>query len=56
VYSVLTSAIVFIARSFNIPFVNQVITANKRVAIKFILFTTLLFLRGLPPFIGFLPK
>nr|UQJ75118.1 NADH dehydrogenase subunit 2 [Calcaritermes cf. nigriceps] len=56
VYLILTSAMTFIAKSFNISFVNQTMTANKKVAVKILLFMTLLSLGGLPPFIGFLPK
>jgi NADH-ubiquinone oxidoreductase chain 2 len=56
IYSLLTSSVVTIAKSYNISFVNQTITVNKRKATKFLLFTTLLSLGGLPPFIGFLPK
>jgi NADH:ubiquinone oxidoreductase subunit 2 (subunit N) len=40
-------------------FLEETITTilvNKRVATKLLLFTTLLSLGGLPPFIGFLPK
>nr|URX52994.1 NADH dehydrogenase subunit 2 [Glyptotermes sp. 8 AB-2022a]URX53007.1 NADH dehydrogenase subunit 2 [Glyptotermes sp. 8 AB-2022a] len=56
VYSLLTSTVTFIAKSHNISFVNQSMTMNKSTATKFMLFTTLLSLGGLPPFIGFLPK
>nr|AIY61581.1 NADH dehydrogenase subunit 2 [Glyptotermes satsumensis] len=56
VYSLLTSIVTFIAKSHNISFVNQSMTMNKSAALKFMLFTTLLSLGGLPPFIGFLPK
>nr|URX54357.1 NADH dehydrogenase subunit 2 [Calcaritermes nigriceps] len=56
VYLILTSAMTFVASSFNISFVNQMLAVNKSTAIKFLLFSTLLSLGGLPPFIGFLPK
>nr|URX53228.1 NADH dehydrogenase subunit 2 [Neotermes nr. kartaboensis] len=56
VYSLLTSAVTVITKSFNISFINQVMTANSKTTIKFMLFTSLLSLGGLPPFIGFLPK
>nr|AIY62140.1 NADH dehydrogenase subunit 2 [Glyptotermes sp. C TB-2014] len=56
IYSLLTSTVTMIAKSHNISFVNQTMTMNKSIVLKFILFTTLLSLGGLPPFIGFLPK
>nr|URX53020.1 NADH dehydrogenase subunit 2 [Glyptotermes sp. 9 AB-2022a]URX53033.1 NADH dehydrogenase subunit 2 [Glyptotermes sp. 9 AB-2022a] len=56
VYSLLTSTVVTTAKSYNISFVNQTMTVNKKSTMKFVLFTTLLSLGGLPPFIGFLPK
>nr|URX54071.1 NADH dehydrogenase subunit 2 [Neotermes sp. 2 AB-2022a] len=56
VYSLLTSTVTMITKSFNISFINQVMTSNSKSSIKFMLFTTLLSLGGLPPFIGFLPK
>nr|URX54136.1 NADH dehydrogenase subunit 2 [Glyptotermes sp. 15 AB-2022a] len=56
VYSLLTSAVTSIAKSYNISFVNQAMMVNKEATVKFMLFTTLMSLGGLPPFIGFLPK
>nr|URX52890.1 NADH dehydrogenase subunit 2 [Glyptotermes sp. 3 AB-2022a] len=56
IYSLLTSSVTAIAKSFNISFVNQTTMVNKKTTTKFLLFTTLLSLGGLPPFIGFLPK
>nr|URX54500.1 NADH dehydrogenase subunit 2 [Glyptotermes sp. 19 AB-2022a] len=56
VYSLLTTTVVTTAKSYNISFVNQTMTVNKYPTAKFMLFTTLLSLGGLPPFIGFLPK
>nr|WES82309.1 NADH dehydrogenase subunit 2 [Glyptotermes angustus] len=56
VYSLLTSAITIIAKSYNISFVNQTMTVNSSAKTKYILFSTLLSLGGLPPFVGFLPK
>nr|UQJ75144.1 NADH dehydrogenase subunit 2 [Eucryptotermes sp. n. nr. breviceps] len=56
IYSLLTSTMVFITKSFNISFINQVMMTSKKYSIKLILFTSLLSLGGLPPFIGFLPK
>nr|URX53642.1 NADH dehydrogenase subunit 2 [Kalotermitidae sp. 4 AB-2022a] len=56
VYSLLTTTMTTITKTFNISFINQVMTANSKTTVKFLLFTTLLSLGGLPPFIGFLPK
>nr|UQJ75157.1 NADH dehydrogenase subunit 2 [Cryptotermes brevis]URX53098.1 NADH dehydrogenase subunit 2 [Cryptotermes brevis] len=56
VYSMLTSAVTTTAKLFNISFINQMMSTNEKSAVKFVLFTTLLSLGGLPPFIGFLPK
>nr|URX52955.1 NADH dehydrogenase subunit 2 [Glyptotermes sp. 7 AB-2022a] len=56
VYSLLTSTVVTVAKSYNISFVNQTMTVNSKMTVKFMLFTTLLSLGGLPPFIGFFPK
>nr|URX53434.1 NADH dehydrogenase subunit 2 [Calcaritermes emarginicollis] len=56
VYTILTSTMALVAKSFNISFVNQAMAATKSTAVKFLLFTTLLSLGGLPPFVGFLPK
>nr|URH16444.1 NADH dehydrogenase subunit 2 [Kalotermitidae sp. A SH-2022a] len=56
IYSLLTSAVVTITKTFNISFVNQLMTTSGKKSIKFLLFTSLLSLGGLPPFIGFLPK
>nr|URX53590.1 NADH dehydrogenase subunit 2 [Bifiditermes mutubae] len=56
VYSLLTSAVTIITKLFKISFINQAMMANSNKSIKFILFTSLLSLGGLPPFIGFLPK
>nr|URX53046.1 NADH dehydrogenase subunit 2 [Glyptotermes sp. 10 AB-2022a] len=56
VYSLLTSAMTYIAQSFNISFVNQAMMVKEETMTKYVLFSTLLSLGGLPPFIGFLPK
>jgi NADH-ubiquinone oxidoreductase chain 2 len=56
IYSLLTSSVTAVAKSFNISFVNQTTIVNKKATTKFLLFITLLSLGGLPPFIGFLPK
>jgi NADH-ubiquinone oxidoreductase chain 2 len=40
-----------------VSFINQTIITNKETTlIKFVIFTSLLSLGGLPPFLGFLPK
>nr|URX54058.1 NADH dehydrogenase subunit 2 [Paraneotermes simplicicornis] len=56
VYSMLTSTVVLVVKAYNISFVNQVMMVNNKTAMKLMLFSTLLSLGGLPPFIGFLPK
>nr|UQJ75092.1 NADH dehydrogenase subunit 2 [Comatermes perfectus] len=55
-YTLLTSTVTIISKAYNISFINQVMSVNKKVMVKFMLFITLLSLGGLPPFIGFLPK
>nr|URX53603.1 NADH dehydrogenase subunit 2 [Cryptotermes sp. 3 AB-2022a] len=56
VYTLLTAAATTITKSSNISFINQTAMMKNKTLTKFILFTTLLSLGGLPPFIGFLPK
>nr|YP_009726959.1 NADH dehydrogenase subunit 2 [Cryptotermes declivis]QIA95619.1 NADH dehydrogenase subunit 2 [Cryptotermes declivis] len=56
VYSLLTAAVTATAKQYNISFINQTMSVNSKTTTKFILFTTLLSLGGLPPFVGFLPK
>jgi NADH-ubiquinone oxidoreductase chain 2 len=56
VYLLLTLTITTIAKAFNISFVNQTITVNSKASVKIMMFSSLLSLGGLPPFIGFLPK
>ena len=42
---------------FIVSFVNQILITNKEATVmKFIIFTQLLSVGGLPPFLGFLPK
>nr|APT41438.1 NADH dehydrogenase subunit 2 [Psychodopygus squamiventris maripaensis] len=56
-YTVLTTAIVMLFYSFNIFFFNQIfLYFNNNLVMKFSIFTLLLSLGGLPPFIGFFPK
>nr|URX54383.1 NADH dehydrogenase subunit 2 [Pterotermes occidentis] len=56
VYSMLTATVTTIAKSFNISFINQTMMISSKPSIKLMLFSSLLSLGGLPPFIGFLPK
>nr|AQM40174.1 NADH dehydrogenase subunit 2 [Diestramima tibetensis] len=57
IYSTLTSALIFMFQVFKIFHINQTFTMlNKNSMLKFSLFTCLLSLGGLPPFLGFLPK
>nr|WEY03880.1 NADH dehydrogenase subunit 2 [Sweltsa sp.] len=56
-YMFLSTAIVFMFNAFKLSHVNQIFSMNySPPIIKFSLFTTLLSLGGLPPFLGFLPK
>nr|WGO58081.1 NADH dehydrogenase subunit 2 [Rhabdoblatta orlovi] len=56
-YSLLTLTIIMIIYPFQISFVNQTYLMNEENKImKFFLFSSLLSLGGLPPFLGFLPK
>nr|YP_054483.1 NADH dehydrogenase subunit 2 [Periplaneta fuliginosa]BAD32629.1 NADH dehydrogenase subunit 2 [Periplaneta fuliginosa] len=57
IYSMLTLTIVLIVSSYQISFINQTfLMGNNMSTVKFLMFTTLLSLGGLPPFMGFLPK
>nr|UGN61719.1 NADH dehydrogenase subunit 2 [Cryptocercus tazigouensis] len=57
IYSMLTMTIVVIIKPFNTSFINQTLLMNKEMnTMKFMMFTTLLSMGGLPPFLGFLPK
>nr|ASM82592.1 NADH dehydrogenase subunit 2 [Agnetina aequalis] len=57
VYSFLTAAIIFMLKTFGVSHINQAFSLNSvPPIIKFAMFSTLLSLGGLPPFIGFLPK
>lgn len=56
-YSTLALTVVSAIRLSGTSFINQTIITNKETTlIKFIIFTSLLSLGGLPPFLGFLPK
>jgi NADH:ubiquinone oxidoreductase subunit 2 (subunit N) len=53
----LALTVVSVIKLSGTSFINQTIITNKEAAlIKFIIFTSLLSLGGLPPFLGFLPK
>nr|WMY24078.1 NADH dehydrogenase subunit 2 [Psammotermes voeltzkowi]WMY24117.1 NADH dehydrogenase subunit 2 [Psammotermes voeltzkowi] len=57
VYSTLVLTVTSIMKLSKTSFINQVLMTNKEAALmKFMMFTSLLSLGGLPPFLGFLPK
>nr|AVN68166.1 NADH dehydrogenase subunit 2 [Cryptocercus hirtus] len=57
IYSTLTTTIVMMIKPFNTSLINQTFLMNKEMnTMKFMMFTTLLSMGGLPPFVGFLPK
>nr|AVN68004.1 NADH dehydrogenase subunit 2 [Melanozosteria nitida] len=57
IYSMLVLTIIMIIKPFQISFINQTFLMSNEMSIsKFLMFTTLLSLGGLPPFLGFLPK
>nr|WGO57886.1 NADH dehydrogenase subunit 2 [Brephallus tramlapensis] len=57
IYSLLTLTIITTISPFQVSFVNQTFLINENNKImKFLLFSSLLSLGGLPPFLGFLPK
>nr|AVN67409.1 NADH dehydrogenase subunit 2 [Eublaberus distanti] len=57
IYSLLTFTVIYIVKPMQISFINQVMLMNKNNKImKFLLFSSLLSLGGLPPFLGFFPK
>nr|YP_009351391.1 NADH dehydrogenase subunit 2 [Inquilinitermes inquilinus]AQP29466.1 NADH dehydrogenase subunit 2 [Inquilinitermes inquilinus] len=56
-YSVLALTVVSAIKLSGASFINQTMMTNKEATLmKFMLFTSLLSLGGLPPFLGFLPK
>nr|WAX39272.1 NADH dehydrogenase subunit 2 [Bundoksia longissima] len=57
IYSMLILTITMIVNSHQISFINQTFLMSSEMSMmKFLMFTTLLSLGGLPPFVGFLPK
>nr|QXT44505.1 NADH dehydrogenase subunit 2 [Asagarotermes coronatus] len=57
VYSTLTVTVVSAIKLSGVSFINQTMMTNKETTLmKFMMFTSLLSLGGLPPFLGFLPK
>nr|WHU31450.1 NADH dehydrogenase subunit 2 [Claassenia sp. 2 YNX-2023a] len=56
-YSFLTLTLILMLHSLNVSHINQTFSMNSISPLaKFSLFTSLLSLGGLPPFLGFLPK
>nr|QXT44193.1 NADH dehydrogenase subunit 2 [Anenteotermes sp. A JRA-2021a] len=57
VYSTLALTVVSAIKLSGVSFINQTMLTNKETTLmKFMMFTSLLSLGGLPPFLGFLPK
>nr|AQP29628.1 NADH dehydrogenase subunit 2 [Tumulitermes sp. AUS5] len=57
VYSTLALTVVSAIKLSGTSFINQTMLTNKETTLmKFMMFTSLLSLGGLPPFLGFLPK
>nr|AVN67275.1 NADH dehydrogenase subunit 2 [Archimandrita tessellata] len=57
IYSLLTLTIIYTIKPLQISFINQTMLNNDENKImKFLMFSSLLSLGGLPPFLGFLPK
>nr|YP_009350507.1 NADH dehydrogenase subunit 2 [Macrotermes falciger]AQP27231.1 NADH dehydrogenase subunit 2 [Macrotermes falciger] len=57
VYSTLALTVVSAIKLSGASFINQTMMTNKEITLmKFMMFTSLLSLGGLPPFLGFLPK
>nr|AQP27105.1 NADH dehydrogenase subunit 2 [Anoplotermes group sp. AD TB-2017] len=56
-YSTLALTVVSAIKSTGVSFINQTMMTNKEATLmKFMMFTSLLSLGGLPPFLGFMPK
>nr|AVN68322.1 NADH dehydrogenase subunit 2 [Ectobius sp. Z254C] len=57
IYTLLIITIISIIKPFQISLINQILLTMKNNSIlKFLMFSSLLSLGGLPPFLGFLPK
>nr|QXT44349.1 NADH dehydrogenase subunit 2 [Aderitotermes cavator] len=57
IYSMLALTVVSAIKLSGVSFINQTMLTNKEtMLIKFMMFTSLLSLGGLPPFLGFMPK
>nr|QXT44206.1 NADH dehydrogenase subunit 2 [Astalotermes sp. A JRA-2021a]QXT44310.1 NADH dehydrogenase subunit 2 [Astalotermes sp. A JRA-2021a] len=57
IYSTLALTVVSAIKLSGVSFINQTMLTNKETTLmKFMMFTSLLSLGGLPPFLGFLPK
>nr|YP_009350637.1 NADH dehydrogenase subunit 2 [Nasutitermes longipennis]AQP27524.1 NADH dehydrogenase subunit 2 [Nasutitermes longipennis] len=57
IYSTLAITVVSAISLSGVSFINQTMLTNKETTLmKFMMFTSLLSLGGLPPFLGFLPK
>nr|AQP26460.1 NADH dehydrogenase subunit 2 [Anoplotermes group sp. SB TB-2017] len=57
IYSTLALTVVSAIKLSGVSFINQTMMTNKEITLmKFMMFTSLLSLGGLPPFLGFMPK
>nr|YP_009350481.1 NADH dehydrogenase subunit 2 [Orientotermes emersoni]AQP27179.1 NADH dehydrogenase subunit 2 [Orientotermes emersoni] len=57
IYSMLALTVVSAIKLSGVSFINQTMMTNKEAMLmKFMMFTSLLSLGGLPPFLGFMPK
>lgn len=57
IYTLLIITIILVVKPFQISLINQILLIIKNNSIlKFLIFSSLLSLGGLPPFLGFLPK
>nr|WGO57964.1 NADH dehydrogenase subunit 2 [Perisphaerus sp. 1 ZQW-2023b] len=56
IYSLLTSTIISMIYTSQISSINQTFQMTKNKILKLMMFSSLLSLGGLPPFLGFLPK
>nr|YP_010946895.1 NADH dehydrogenase subunit 2 [Salganea incerta]WGO57652.1 NADH dehydrogenase subunit 2 [Salganea incerta] len=57
IYTLLTFSVIYIVMSIQMSFINQTYsTSNENKVIKLMMYSSLLSLGGLPPFLGFFPK